>query len=155
MIIKMHQRICRVEATFISWFWWWLYSAMGFSDGSAGKETTCPAEDSRDVGLTPVSRWPLQERMPTHSSILCWRIPWTEEPGEVQSKGSLRVGQDWETNTFTFRFNICYYIHLSEIAELYTKRGRFYWVKICALIKILKVGNNWIKFLIFCLYSLL
>ena len=95
MIIKMHQRICRVEATFISWFWWWLYSAMGFSDdGSAGKETTCPAEDSRDVGLTPVSGRPLQERMPTHSSILGWRIPCTEEPGEVQSKGSLRVGQD-------------------------------------------------------------
>ena len=61
---------------------------MGFSDGSAGKETTCTAEDSRDVGLIPVSGRPLEEHMPTHSSILGWRIPWTEEPGEVQSKGS-------------------------------------------------------------------
>ena len=39
--------------------------------------------------------------MATHSSILAWRIPWTEEPGELQSMGSKRVGQDWLTNTHT------------------------------------------------------
>ena len=33
--------------------------------------------------------------METHSSILAWEIPWTEEPGELQSMGSKRVGQDW------------------------------------------------------------
>ena len=32
--------------------------------------------------------------MATHSSILAWRIPWTEEPGRLQSKGSHRVGRD-------------------------------------------------------------
>ena len=37
---------------------------------------------------------PLQEGMATHSSILAWRIPWTEEPGEPQSMGSPRVGHD-------------------------------------------------------------
>ena len=37
---------------------------------------------------------PLEEGMATHSSILAWRIPWTEEPGEVQSIGSQRVGHD-------------------------------------------------------------
>ena len=37
---------------------------------------------------------PLEKEMATHSSILAWRIPWTEEPGELQSLGSLRVGQD-------------------------------------------------------------
>ena len=37
---------------------------------------------------------PLEEGMPTHSSILAWRIPWTEEPGGLQSMGSLRVGHD-------------------------------------------------------------
>ena len=36
----------------------------------------------------------LQEGMDVHSSILAWRIPWTEEPGRVQSIGSQRVGQD-------------------------------------------------------------
>ena len=35
---------------------------------------------------------PLEEGIPTHSSILVWRIPWTEEPGGLQSIGSRRVG---------------------------------------------------------------
>ena len=37
---------------------------------------------------------PLEEGMATHSSILTWRIPWTEEPGGLQSMGSQRVGHD-------------------------------------------------------------
>ena len=37
---------------------------------------------------------PLQKGMATHSSILAWRIPWTEEPGGLQSMGSQRVGHD-------------------------------------------------------------
>ena len=37
---------------------------------------------------------PLEEGMATHSRILAWRIPWTEEPGGLQSMGSQRVGQD-------------------------------------------------------------
>ena len=37
---------------------------------------------------------PPEKGMATHSSILAWRIPWTEEPGELQSMGSQRVGHD-------------------------------------------------------------
>ena len=37
---------------------------------------------------------PLEEGMATHSSILAWRIPWTEEPGGLQPTGSQRVGHD-------------------------------------------------------------
>ena len=37
---------------------------------------------------------PLEKGMATHSSILAWRIPWTEEPGRLQSMGSQRVGHD-------------------------------------------------------------
>ena len=37
---------------------------------------------------------PLEKGMATHSSILAWRIPWTEEPGGLQSIGSQRVGHD-------------------------------------------------------------
>ena len=37
---------------------------------------------------------PLEEGMATHFSILAWRIPWTEEPGGLQSTGSHRVGHD-------------------------------------------------------------
>ena len=46
---------------------------------------------------------PLEKGMATHSSILAWRIPWTEEPDGIQSMGSQRVGHDWVTNTFTLR----------------------------------------------------
>ena len=46
---------------------------------------------------------PLEKCMATHSSILAWRIPWTEEPGRLQSMRSPRVGHNWATNTFIFR----------------------------------------------------
>ena len=45
----------------------------------------------RDTGSIPGQEDPLEEGMATHSSILAWRIPWTEEPGGLQSIGSLRV----------------------------------------------------------------
>ena len=44
---------------------------------------------------------PLEEGMATHSSILAWRIPQTEEPGGLQSMGSQRVRYDCTTNTHT------------------------------------------------------
>ena len=39
-------------------------------------------------------KYPLEKGMATHSSILVWRIPWTEEPGRLQSMGLQRVGHD-------------------------------------------------------------
>ena len=47
---------------------------------------------------------PLEKGMTTYSSILAWRIPWTEEPAELQSMGSQRVRHDWATNTHFFFF---------------------------------------------------
>ena len=44
-----------------------------------------------------------KEEMATHSCILAWRIPWTEEPGRLQSMGLQRVGHDSATNTFSHR----------------------------------------------------
>ena len=38
---------------------------------------------------------PLEEGMATHSSVLAWKIPWTEEPGGLQSMGLQRVGFHW------------------------------------------------------------
>ena len=40
----------------------------------------------------------LEKAMATHSSTLAWKIPWIEEPGRLQSIGSLRVGHDWATS---------------------------------------------------------
>ena len=47
-----------------------------------------------DAGSIPGSEDPLEEEMATHSSILAWRIPWTEKPGRLQSTGSQRVRHD-------------------------------------------------------------
>ena len=52
------------------------------------------ARDIRDVGLIPGQEDPPEEGMTTHSSILAWRIPWTEEFGQPQSIGLRRVAQD-------------------------------------------------------------
>ena len=56
---------------------------LGFPCGSDGKESTCNAGD---LGSIPGGREdPLEKGMATHSSILAWRIPWTEGPGGLQS----------------------------------------------------------------------
>ena len=48
----------------------------------------------------------LDKGMATHSSILAWRIPWTEEPGGLQSMGLQRVGHDWVTNIHTHTYSL-------------------------------------------------
>ena len=45
-----------------------------------------------------------EKAMASHSSTLAWKIPWTEEPGRLQSMGSLRVGHDWATSFSLFTF---------------------------------------------------
>ena len=45
-----------------------------------------------------------EKAMATHSSTLAWKIPWTEEPGRLQSMGSLRLGLDWTTSLSLFTF---------------------------------------------------
>ena len=46
----------------------------------------------------------LEKAMAPHSSTLAWKIPWSEEPGRLQSMGSLRVGHDWATSLSFFTF---------------------------------------------------
>ena len=55
------------------------------SGGSGDKESACSAGDP---GSIPGSGGSLEKGMATHSSILAWKIPWTKEPVELQSKGS-------------------------------------------------------------------
>ena len=63
---------------------WWLH----------GKESACNAGDTGDSGSIPGWEDALEEEIATHSSILAWEIPRTEEPGRLQSVVSQRVGQD-------------------------------------------------------------
>ena len=67
-----------------------------------GKSLPTKAEDLRDRGLIPGQEDLLEEGTATHSSILAWRIPYTKEPGRLQSMGLQRAGHDLATNTFTF-----------------------------------------------------
>ena len=68
----------------------------GFPDGSDSKES---ASNAGDPGLiTGLGRYP-GEGNAIHSSILAWRIPWTEDPGRLQYMGSQRVRCSWATNT--------------------------------------------------------
>ena len=61
---------------------------------SVSKEPACNVEDARGIGSIPgLGRSP-GEGHSNHSSILTWRIPWTEEPGELQTMELQRVGHD-------------------------------------------------------------
>ena len=72
-----------------------LYPHQGFPGGAAVKNLSANTGDPRDGGLDPWGREDsLEEEMAIHSSILAWKIPWTKEPGKLQSTGSQRVGHD-------------------------------------------------------------
>ena len=73
---------------------------------------------------------PLEKEMATHSNILAWKIPWTEEPGRLQFMGSQKVRHDWATNTHFLKglgltslfsmlslFKTC--LHTSQISRVY------------------------------------
>ena len=67
---------------------------MGCPGGAKVKNPPANAGDIRDVSLIPGLGRSLVKGMATHSSILAWRIPWTEEPGGLWSIRSRRVGHD-------------------------------------------------------------
>ena len=104
MVLHMYAIIpdlseCYHLSFFFNYWWSKSYSLStdpsGFSSGSAVKslpavqqlqETQVQTLDQEDL---------LEKEMPTHSSILAWRILWTEEPGGVQCMASKRVRHDW------------------------------------------------------------
>ena len=68
-----------------------------FSRWLSGKESAFNAGDTevqvRSLGQEDL----LEEEMATHSSIFAWKMPWTEQPGKLQTMGSQRVGHDLAT----------------------------------------------------------
>ena len=86
--------------------WWWIHM------------------QCRRRGFNPwVRKIPLEEDRATHSFILAWKIPWTEEPGWQQSMGSKRVGHNWVhlcalTHTHTPTFT---YIHTHTHTHTHTQ----------------------------------
>ena len=68
--------------------WGILQTPPGFPGGSDGKESACNAEDWGSTWVQSLGQEdPLEKGMATHCSLLGWRIPWTEEPGGLQSIG--------------------------------------------------------------------
>ena len=65
--------------------------AIGLPWELSGEESACKAGDPSSV---PGQEDPLEEGMTTYSSVLAWRIPWTEGPGGLQSMGLQGVGYD-------------------------------------------------------------
>ena len=72
----------------------------GFPGGASGKEPACQCRlDVTDVGWED----PLEEGMATHTSILAWRIPWSEEPGRLQFIGCTELDMTEVTqHAYTF-----------------------------------------------------
>ena len=68
-----------------------LHFYLGFLDGARGKEPTCQETQVQSLDRED----PLEEGTATHSSVLAWKSPWTEEPGGLQFVGSQRVEHDW------------------------------------------------------------
>ena len=62
--------------------------------GTMVKHPLSNAEDTRDMSLIPGQKDLLEQEMATHSSILTWKIPWTEEPGGLQPMELQKVRYD-------------------------------------------------------------
>ena len=93
-----------VFPVFPSSLWWYLSSGFDLPLGSRASLVAQVVKKPPAMQETRVQSLgqedPLEKGMAAHSSILAWKIPWTEEPGGLQSMGLQRVGHDWATNTF-------------------------------------------------------
>ena len=70
---------------------------------------------------------PLEEEMATDSNILAWEIPWTEEPGGLQSMGSEKIGPDWVTE----------HTSMKDISDTYQNNP--------VASKVLKLDRKWFR----------
>ena len=71
----------------------------GFPGGAVVKNSPAGSGDARDAGLIPGLEDPLETEMANHSSVLAWRIPWTEKPVHGVAKSRTRLSD----YTFSFR----------------------------------------------------
>ena len=80
-----------------------MYDQAGLPRWLSGKESTCQCRRLRRQGFNPwIGKIPWKGEMATHSSILAWTIPWTEEPGGHSPWPRKESRYNWVTNTFTF-----------------------------------------------------
>ena len=91
---------------------------MGFPCGSVVKNHL-PMQKAQEMWVQFLGlEDPLEEEMATYSSILAWKIPWTEEPGRLQSRGLQRFGQNWETeHTHIINYGHMLFIQFSSVTQ--------------------------------------
>ena len=109
---------------------------LGFSGGPVVKN---PPAIAGDMGSIPGSGGSLEEGVATHFSILAWRMPWTEEPGELQFMGSQRVRQDRvHTHVYILPRKPC-----NATDSFFTQ---LYMMQILDSIKIILLGSHYLFF---------
>ena len=102
-------------------------NSRGYSQPRERTCVSCIAGRFFTVWATREAHWslgpgePLEKGMATHSSILAWKIPWTEKPGRLQSMESQRVGHDydWTNNTTFLLFKAWKWVNFTQPKSLY------------------------------------
>ena len=81
-----------------------------------------PVQETQEVWVQSlVGEYPLEEEIATHSSILAWEIPWTEEPGGLQSTGLQRIRHNWAAKQ---QQPVCYLATLAGTASRRPSKAR-------------------------------
>ena len=91
---------------------------------------------------------PLEKGMATHSSILAWRIPWTEQPGRLQSMGLQRVGHDWGNLAHPLVIVLdCHPIPVKQPWESETRKSRksVFYTTLKSIMPLRKKGRSFFK----------
>ena len=121
----------------------------GLSWGLNGKESTFNAGN---VGSILGRKDPLEKKMATHPSILAWEIPWTGEPGGLQSMGVTRVGRDLATDHH-HQGSCCFHLLRNLHAVLHSGCISFHFHQQCKRVPFfhtLSSINLFIDFLMIC-----
>ena len=112
-----------------------------FPGGANGKEPTCQCRRSRDAGLIPAlgrNFFSLEKKLAIWSSIHAWKIPWTDEPGRIQSMEMERVRNNWAW--------ACVHTHTHKCTHTYTLLSFAYpaqiFFRICAFSRHFIPGNH-------------
>ena len=91
----------RLLTSYCVLLWWKLYAEHIMRNAGLEEAQTGMKIARRNINHL---RYAVEKAMAPHSSTLAWKIPWTEEPGRLQSMGSLRVGHDSVTSLSLFTF---------------------------------------------------
>ena len=126
------------QAIFWVWFPWWLSSIL------------LPMQETQEMWLRSLGQEvPLEKEMATHSGILAWRIPWTEEPRGLQCMGFQRVRHDWACmkshSLLAVSLQCNGKVHYTDIYKTYTHKTLVKNSPSCITTRHLDQATSWCK----------